>query len=136
MNCLKITPTSRATRKQPLRLWGLLMKSEKVKCYAICSYESNSMKSSNPHSGIYEAKTARCLDLNGGNPTCNQGGCLSYREGSGMYISTRIISLLRLNPLWAVVVAMFRLSLLLLRGTVLDHPTRVRVSMTERRCLH
>ena len=42
--------------------------------YGICSYASNSMKSSNPHSGIYEADTARTLDLNGGNPACNQGG--------------------------------------------------------------
>lgn len=32
------------------------------------------MKSSNPHSGIYEADTSRTLDLNGGNPACNQGG--------------------------------------------------------------
>ena len=32
------------------------------------------MKSSNPHSGIYEAETARTLDGNGGNPACNQGG--------------------------------------------------------------
>lgn len=42
--------------------------------YGISSYESNSMKSSNPHSGIYEADTSRTLDLNGGNPACNQGG--------------------------------------------------------------
>jgi DNA (cytosine-5)-methyltransferase 1 len=42
--------------------------------YGICSYASNSMKSSNPHSGIYEAETARTLDGNGGNPSCNQGG--------------------------------------------------------------
>ena len=42
--------------------------------YGICSYESNFMKSNNPHSGIYEADTARTLDLNGGNPACNQGG--------------------------------------------------------------
>ena len=41
--------------------------------YGICSYESNSMKSNNPHSGIYEADTARTLDLNGGNLACNQG---------------------------------------------------------------
>ena len=33
--------------------------------YGICSYASNSMKSSNPHSGIYEAETARTLDGNG-----------------------------------------------------------------------
>ena len=43
-------------------------------CYGISSYDSNSMKSSNPHSGIYEAETSRTLDANGGNPTCNQGG--------------------------------------------------------------
>lgn len=42
--------------------------------YGICSYESNSMKSDNPHSGIYVADKARTLDLNGGNPACNQGG--------------------------------------------------------------
>ena len=43
-------------------------------CYGISSYDSNSMKSSNPHSGVYEADTSRTLDLNGGNPSCNQGG--------------------------------------------------------------
>ena len=43
-------------------------------CYGISSYNSNAMKSSNPHSGIYEADTSRTLDLNGGNPSCNQGG--------------------------------------------------------------
>lgn len=42
--------------------------------YGICSYASNSMKSDNPHSGIYEADTSRTLGLNGGNPACNQGG--------------------------------------------------------------
>lgn len=42
--------------------------------YGIGSYASNAMKSNNPHSGIYEADTSRTLDLNGGNPACNQGG--------------------------------------------------------------
>lgn len=42
--------------------------------YGLCSYESNSMKSSNPYSGIYKADTARTLDINGGSPACNQGG--------------------------------------------------------------
>jgi DNA (cytosine-5)-methyltransferase 1 len=42
--------------------------------YGISSYNSNAMKSSNPHSGIYEADTSRTLDLNCGNPSCNQGG--------------------------------------------------------------
>ena len=44
--------------------------------YNIGSYESNAMKSNNPHSGIYEARTSRTLDLNGGNPNCNQGGTI------------------------------------------------------------
>lgn len=44
------------------------------KVYGICSKDSNSMKSDNPHSGFYKAETARCLDANGGNPACNQGG--------------------------------------------------------------
>ena len=43
-------------------------------CYGISSYASNAMKSSNPKSGVYVADTARTLDLNGGNPACNQGG--------------------------------------------------------------
>ena len=42
--------------------------------FGICSDGSNSMKSDNPHSGIYKAETARTLDGNGGNPSCNQGG--------------------------------------------------------------
>ena len=42
--------------------------------FGICSKDSNSMKSDNPHSGIYEAETARTIDANGGNPSCNQGG--------------------------------------------------------------
>ena len=33
--------------------------------YGICSKDSNAMKSSNPHSGIYEADTSRTLDGNG-----------------------------------------------------------------------
>ena len=42
--------------------------------YGICSYDSNAMKSSNPHSGVYKTDTSRTLDLNGGSPACNQGG--------------------------------------------------------------
>lgn len=42
-------------------------------CYGISSFDSNAMKSDNPHSGIYLADTARTLDLNGGYPACNQG---------------------------------------------------------------
>lgn len=56
-------------------------------CYGICSYDSNSMKSSNPESGFYEADTSRTLDNNGGNPCCNQGGMAVVQtvaiEGNG-----------------------------------------------------
>ena len=45
-------------------------------CYGICSYDSNAMKSKNPHSGFYVAETSRTLDMNGGCPACNQGGVL------------------------------------------------------------
>lgn len=54
-----------------------------IRCYGICSYDSNAMKSSNPHSGIYEADTSRTLDLNGGSPACNQGG-MCVVEGKDM----------------------------------------------------
>lgn len=55
--------------------------------YGIVSKASNSWKSSNPYSGVYEATTARTLDLNGGNPVCNQGGIIivemvDRKEGS------------------------------------------------------
>jgi hypothetical protein len=43
--------------------------------YCICAYSSNCMKSSNPHSGVYEAETSRTLDtVSCGNPVCCQGG--------------------------------------------------------------
>lgn len=59
------------------------------KVYGISPYHSNAMKSSNPHSGIYEAETSRTLDLNGGNPCCNQGGLMIVEpkvcEGQPVY---------------------------------------------------
>ena len=52
--------------------------------FGICSKESNSMKSDNPHSGFYKADTSRTLDGNGGNPSCNQGGmAVVALEGNG-----------------------------------------------------
>ena len=45
-----------------------------LKAYVIGAYYSGGMLSDNPHSGIYEAETSRTLDLNGGNPCCQQGG--------------------------------------------------------------
>ena len=53
--------------------------------YGISSYDSNAMKSSNPDSGIYEAKTARTLDGNGGNPSCNQGGIAIVESVPSVY---------------------------------------------------
>ena len=56
-------------------------------CYGISAYESNAMKSSNPNSGIYQAETARTLDLNGGSPACNQGGMavVMTQQAFGLY---------------------------------------------------
>lgn len=55
-------------------------------CYGISAYESNAMKSNNPKSGVYVADTSRTLDLNGGNPACNQGGmavvCAGFKLGN------------------------------------------------------
>jgi DNA (cytosine-5)-methyltransferase 1 len=50
--------------------------------YNICSDASNSMKSGNPDSGVYETETARTLDGNGGSPACNQGGTVITIQGS------------------------------------------------------
>lgn len=68
-----------------------------VQAYAIGSYHSNSMKSSNPYSGIYENNTARTLDLNGGNPCCNQGGIVTT-QASGDREHWELIAR-RLTPL-------------------------------------
>lgn len=50
--------------------------------YGMSSYDSNAMKSDNPNSGIYKADTARTLDLNGGNPACNQGGMMVVQDST------------------------------------------------------
>ena len=53
-------------------------------CYRIGSYYSNSMKSSNPHSGIYKTETSNTLDnMNCGYPACNQGGAVVEIHHSG-----------------------------------------------------
>lgn len=63
-----ITSTLRASSNHPPLVIDV------AEAYGICSIESNSMKSANPHSGFYRAFTSRTLDANGGNPSCNQGG--------------------------------------------------------------
>lgn len=62
----------------------LLMESRST-AYGICSMDSNAMKSGNPDSGFYEAKTSRTLDCKGGNPTCNQGGIVIVDEKRPAY---------------------------------------------------
>ena len=65
--------------------------------YSISSYDCNAMKSPNPHSGIKKAETSRTLDLNGGNPSCNQGGIAvvqCYGEGAfGMFNEGQVSTL-------------------------------------------
>ena len=58
------------------------------RAFGVCAKNSNSMKSDNPNSGFYEADTSRCLDANGGNPACNQGG-IAVIEGNGSRPSHR-----------------------------------------------
>ena len=52
------------------------------KVYGICSKYSNSMMSDNPHSGFYEAETARTIDTSDQSPSKNQGGMVVL-EGNG-----------------------------------------------------
>jgi len=52
------------------------------KPYNICSQNSNSMKSANPDSGIYEAETSRTLDGNCGSAACQQGGTVIALQGN------------------------------------------------------
>ena len=49
-------------------------KSSHAVCYALDSMSSNSMKSSNPHSGFHAEPVAKTLQAGGVDPTCNQGG--------------------------------------------------------------
>lgn len=45
-------------------------------CYSLDAISSNSLKSNNPHSGIYETQIAKCLDTRCLEPSCNQGGMM------------------------------------------------------------
>ena len=54
-----------------------------MKAYVIGAYHSGGMLSDNPKSGFYEADTSRTLDLNGGNPCCNQGGVAVVEDADG-----------------------------------------------------
>lgn len=65
-----------------------LISVEKQTAFGISAFESNAMKSPNPHSGVYKADTSRTLDNNGGNPSCNQVG-VAILEGNGARNSHR-----------------------------------------------
>lgn len=55
------------------------------KAFSIDPLSSNSMKSSNPHSGFHETSIAKCLDTSDGSPNKNQGGTVivqGYAENS------------------------------------------------------
>ena len=54
-----------------------------MKAYVVGAYHSGGMLSDNPKSGFYEADTSRTLDLNGGNPCCNQGGVAVVEGADG-----------------------------------------------------
>ena len=45
-----------------------------IRAYGLCGLNSNSMKSPNPYSGCYQAKTARTIDATRPCPSKNQGG--------------------------------------------------------------
>ena len=78
---------------------------QKAAAYSISSYDSNAMKSSNPHAGIYEATTSRTLDLNGGYPATNQGGIVIIDQIAGQgeyYTESTVSSTLRAGGLGAV----------------------------------
>ena len=58
--------------------------------FGICSKNSNSMKSANPRSGIYEADTARTIDTSVPDPNKNAGGmAIVALEGNGSRPSHR-----------------------------------------------
>ena len=79
-----IYPTLRGCGGAGYQQGYLFERKNSTTVFGISSYNSNSMKSSNPHSGIYEAATSRTLDLNGGSSACNQGGMAVVYNGAGI----------------------------------------------------
>ena len=64
---------------------------ENLKVYGICAKSSHSMLSDNPHSGFYQAETARTLDTSNQSPCKNQGGMVVI-EGNGTRLSQHAIA--------------------------------------------
>lgn len=64
-----------------------------TKVYGISFKNSNSTKSPNPHSGIYEAETAITLDTKCGYPCCNQGSMVVVEPiGAAYPINTYVVT--------------------------------------------
>lgn len=54
---------------------------QEIRAYIMDAMSSNSMKSSNPHSGVHETQVSKCLDTMCLDPSCNQGGVMvCYRK--------------------------------------------------------
>ena len=68
------TPTLVVDKKAESKYNPIITIEQHSVAYGISSKDSNGMKSDNPNVGYYKADTSRTLDLNGGNPACNQGG--------------------------------------------------------------
>jgi hypothetical protein len=67
-------------------------------CYSFDSKSSNSMKSSNPHSGCREVEVSKCLDTTTPDPSKNQGGVaiVGYRaSGLQSYSEDSVAGTLR-----------------------------------------
>ena len=64
------------------------------KAYGICAKHSNSMQSDNPHSGFYEADTARTIDTSDQSPVKNQGGMcvVAFEPGAASRVGGHIYS--------------------------------------------
>lgn len=71
---------SSSKETEPEHCQQLTTKRSLQKVYGISPFESNAMKSDNPHSGIYEADTSRTLGTSS-DPTCNQGGMVVVDRG-------------------------------------------------------
>ena len=62
----------------------VMTENKPIRAFNISPADSNSMNSNNPYSGIQEVETARTLDVNGGNPACNQGGLMICVDEKGI----------------------------------------------------
>lgn len=86
-----------------------------TKGYNISSYNSNSMKSNNPHNGIKACEQSRTIDTNGNNPACNQGGtvlvkCIGNGQVNQLGLSDKVGALNCMHEQQGVIYALDRAS--------------------------